>query len=118
VLAVTHLDRLAGLPPRVCTGYFFQPDDAPTIDHQGESDCFVRDGDRVTALRAGRRGDLAYQERLGRALGRCRPVHTPVQGTGPEAFLGTVERELGVPVGLTSCGPSARDKRVVGPAWL
>ena len=47
---------------------------------------------------------------------RCEPVYRLVHGSA-ETFLETVEHELGVPVGLTSSGPTFQDKALSKP-WL
>lgn len=99
-LAVTHLDRLADLPPRLCTAY----------------ECSDGTG-RLIDLPVHRPADLACQERLTALLHRCRPVYSPLSGTGAEAFLDTLRRELSSPIGLTSFGPTADDKRLRPHGW-
>lgn len=105
-LAVTHLDRLSEHWP-VCTAY------------RASRDCFLRersDSERVTALRLGARGDLAYQERLTYGLLQCEPwpemldlgKHAEARG---ERFVAWLETTLGIPVRVTSYGPTAQSKR-------
>ena len=126
-LAVTHLDRLARLPPRICTAY--RDDAAPPSGGQavrggGEDDeLVIRQGDRITDLRVRRPADLARQERLTGLLGRCRPLYAPLAGEGragvdAQAFLGVISQELRSPVGLTSAGPTADDKQILQSDWL
>jgi adenylosuccinate synthase len=54
-------------------------------------------------------GDLDRQEQLTRRLLAGRPVYAEVD---PDEWVSTVERELDVPVVVTSHGPTAEDKRV------
>lgn len=97
-LAITHLDRWARLPaPRIAVAYEALPDDLAIHDAQG----------RAIALRA---GDLAHQERLGRALGAARPVYEAATRDA-EPLLSRWESALGVPVLVGSWGPTAADKR-------
>lgn len=92
MLALTHLDTAAAHPElRICRGY----------DIGGQA---------MTRLPAGRAGDLAAQEALTRRLLRARPVYGPPD----DSWARAVERELGVPVVVTSSGPRAGDKRVRG----
>ncbi|ADO75694.1 adenylosuccinate synthetase [Stigmatella aurantiaca] len=108
-LAVTHLDRLQARWP-VCTAYR-----AP-LGCDGGS--FIRDASdsrRVTALRLGSRGDLAYQERLTRGLFPCEPWPEVLElGENAEAraerFVSWLEATLEAPVKVTSHGPTSLDK--------
>ena len=91
-LAVTCLDRLAGLPElRVCRRYAY---DTFTVE-------------RIARSPAPR--DLAYQERITEGLARRRPLLESV--ASPAALLDLLAAELGVPVRLISEGPTAADKR-------
>jgi adenylosuccinate synthase len=85
VLALTHVDRVPALPRVACTRY--------------ESDV------------EGRVTDLARNPTLTEFVRRCRPVYSPVPGNGPEQFVEFIVGELGTRVGITSAGPTARDKR-------
>jgi len=97
-LAITHLDRWARLPdPRVAVAYQALPADLAVHDARG----------RAIGLRA---GDLAHQERLGRALARAIPVYEGATRDA-EALLSAWESDLGVPVKVASSGPTAADKR-------
>jgi adenylosuccinate synthase len=94
-LAVMCLDRVRTLPELcICTRY-------------------TCDGDPIECLAPAPTPDLAYQERLTALLARCRPVLERLQG--PEALLERLDRELGIPVGLVSEGPSAAEKRLLHP---
>lgn len=57
---------------------------------------------------------LDYQEDITRTLQRCRPVLEPVADAN--ALLALLARDLNIPVGITSWGPTARDKRTTGAA--
>lgn len=90
-LAVTCLDRLAGLPMlQVCRRYRY---DTFTIDRIARSPI---------------PHSLAYQEQLTNNLARCRPLFETVPDLA--ALLELLSGELGVPIGLISEGPTAEDK--------
>ena len=90
-LAVTCLDRVAGLPAlRVC-------------------DRYCCDGVILSEVAPSPRArDLEYQEKLTRYLERCKPLHQEV--ADPDALLDLLAARLGVPIGLVSTGPSPVDK--------
>ncbi len=91
-LAITCLDRLVGAGSyRVCTAY---------EDGNGRSSCLI----------PGPFMDLAYQEQLTTQLLTSTPHYEAVRG-GSSEYVAYIERELGVPVTLTSHGPRATDKR-------
>jgi adenylosuccinate synthase len=91
-LAVTCVDRLAGLPElRVCRRYEYN-------------------GERVERLPQGIWQDLAYQERLTDLLLRCRPALETL--AGQQALLDLLAAELGVAIGIVSYGPTATDKTI------
>lgn len=98
-LAVTHLDRWGRLPrPRIAVAY-----------HPFAEDLAIHDpaSGHAVGLRA---GDLAHQERLARALAGATPVLEPLTSDA-ESLLSRLESALGVPVKVTSHGPTAADKR-------
>ncbi|HZI16075.1 MAG TPA: adenylosuccinate synthetase [Myxococcus sp.] len=110
-LALTHLDRLAPRWP-VCNAYRAPPGAEALLQDPA-------DPSRVTALRPGPHRDLAWQERLTRALATCEPLREELDlGEAPdgraERFVAWVEAALGVRVAVTSHGPVARDKRERG----
>jgi len=84
-LALTHLD-LADRGVRMCYAY-----------------------DWTDRLVPGPPGDLDRQEALTRRLETTVPLYDPPPGDWVQA----VERELGVPVAVTSHGPTAADKREI-----
>lgn len=91
-LAVTCLDRLAGLPAlHVCRRYR----------------CGGGNLDRLAPSPIPH--DLVYQEGLTGLLARCQPVLEPVES--PAMLLNLLANELKTPVGLASYGPAADDKR-------
>ncbi|GHJ43159.1 adenylosuccinate synthetase [Catellatospora sp. TT07R-123] len=57
---------------------------------------------RLDRIAPGERGDLAYQEKLTQTLSTATPVYTG---------LGDVAEVLGVPVAVTSSGPTCADKK-------
>jgi adenylosuccinate synthase len=97
MLAVTHLDALGRLRSvQACTRYEVDPT-------------------YVEALRLGAFQDLVHQEKLTRVLESARPLYQEL-ALGPDraaGFVRWIEEALGVPVGLTSSGPTANDKNWV-----
>ncbi len=90
-LSVTCLDRIADLPElRICRGYQVGPLRIERI------------------IPAPNPQDLGYQEQITAALAGCRPILTHI--SGPDELLRTVQRDLGLPIMLTSHGPTAEDK--------
>lgn len=97
-LAITHLDRLHDLPTwKMARAYEGIGPDLATLD---------RDGLCLNLLP----GDLPHQQRLTQALQRVRPVYGAIP-SDPERFVERIEAELGLPVTVTSFGPTALDKR-------
>ena len=76
--------------------------------------CRDRDSDRlIVNLRPSPDPeDLDYQASLTHLLERCEPVYRTIRGS-VGAFLEAIQAELGVPIGLTSSGPTFQDKAVV-----
>ena len=68
----------------------------------------------MTEIPVERPPDLAHQERLTRTLMNCHPVYEPIPTDEPQ-WLRAIERHLEVPVGTTSNGPTADEKRVLIP---
>jgi len=105
LLAVSHLDQLAQVPDRkIAVAYRYrgcEPDAGTYVD--------ARDGLIVSLRPSDAPENLDYQERLTRIVERCEPVYRKVHGDD-DAFLETIEDELGVPVGLISSGPTFQDK--------
>ena len=104
-LAITNLDRLAGLPrARVCTAYTIPGGRETLRDLPMESDAASVSLEARAALTA--------------LLSRCRPVYTELPGwhsaddPAAAAFLRFLESRaaLNTPVGLASWGPHAGDK--------
>ncbi|MFY1631727.1 adenylosuccinate synthetase [Solwaraspora sp. WMMB335] len=86
-LALTHLDLLGRHRLRLCQAY-----------------------DWTDRLPAGPPGDLDRQAALTRRLLTSRPSYGADPGPDPNAWVAAVEAALGVPVRLTSHGPTAADK--------
>jgi adenylosuccinate synthase len=81
-LALTHLDRLARLPPRICSSY-----SAPI-------------GGEIP---------LDLSEHRTALLKQARPVYSPCESSEPQMFS-RLESKLLIPVILRSKGPTFRDK--------
>jgi adenylosuccinate synthase len=97
LLAVTCLDRLAGLPKvQVC----------------GQYRCGGQLIDRIAPPACP--GDLTQQAVLTAQLQHARPRLTPLDD--PAALIARIEDQIKLPVGLLSTGASARDKHWRGDA--
>ena len=90
-LAVTHMDRLHLLDPRICTAYE------------------ELSGNRIEAIPLECGEDLAARELLTRRLNQCRPVYEAIERS-PAEFIDRLEELLEVKVGITSSGSTADDK--------
>ena len=106
-LAVSCLDRMEELEDwRVCTAYHY-PGPAAELDG-----AFEHDGQLVSAIRLpADPTDLAQQEWLTHRLAAMQPVYE----TWPRsrsAYLAQLEAALGLPIAITSDGPTARDKQI------
>lgn len=114
-LAITNLDRVENIQTlRVATAYHLT---MPTRREQeacvgeqafGEGRMLIRSFKRKPFLT-----DLGYQEVLTGIAQRAVPQY--VNAPRGEGFVSLIERELGVPVTLTSYGPTALDKRRRSP---
>lgn len=129
-LALTHLDRMAGLAHvQLCTAYRFT---GPTEYALDSFFVFERSSGevRIRDIRVPEQPCRTFQTELTRMLRWCQPVFTGVDGwtdehvhnfslgssTGPMArFVETVEHVVGLPVYIASCGPQARDKTFAFP---
>lgn len=114
-LVVTGLDRLAALPAlKVCNEYHLHG------DHPDASEYFdlAADG-AVVGIKLGKQGDLDHQARLTELLLSCSPVYQTMSASGMPGqellsdFLRTAEARLGLPITITSYGPTAADKRAL-----
>lgn len=104
-LALTHVDYLARLPEwRICTSYDYQ---GPPADL---SACFEHQESTISDLRVRHSPDLAHQERLTSLLQHCKPVYQRLSAAEGAAYLSFIEEQLAIPIGITSSGPTARDK--------
>ncbi|HEY0754221.1 MAG TPA: adenylosuccinate synthetase [Ktedonobacteraceae bacterium] len=112
-LALTHLDRLVGLPTwPMCTAYRYQG--APT----DLSSHFEHKGNDIHALRVQRPPDLERQAQLTQLLHSCTPIYqtfTARPRSGPASSVWAeacsfIEEQLGAPIAITSDGPTAADK--------
>ena len=117
MLAVTHLDRLRHLPPRVCSAYRSTRSPDATVGGPAR-DNLMNGADRIADIPVRRPADLVYQERLTGLLRSCRPEYTRLPDTSADGFLSVVSRELNTPVGITSTGPTADDKQIITPGRL
>jgi adenylosuccinate synthase len=118
-LVVTHLDRLSAVEPlQVCIGYRL-PSAPPDADQFFEHDATGM----VTAIKACLDKDLVRQARLTELLQSCTPVYQTVSAPavtshGTEShrerkLLALIEDSLGLPISITSSGPTAADKQAL-----
>jgi adenylosuccinate synthase len=89
-LAITHLDRLASLRPKICTAY----------DQEG------------IPIEIPLSKESTSTANVTRMLRRCSPVYATVSGTDTSGWLEFVQQQLSVPVLISSSGPTAADKRM------
>ncbi|MHC1783270.1 MAG: adenylosuccinate synthetase [Anaerolineaceae bacterium] len=105
-LVVTNLDRMEEIPEwKVCTAYYSDGDPAELdadYEHQGGIVSAIRQPAEPT--------DLAAQEHLTRQLMKMRPV-LETWPHSRDAYLERMERELGLPVVMTSAGPTALQRK-------
>jgi adenylosuccinate synthase len=124
VLALTHLDRLAGLNEvRVCTAYRLEGAIDPRIAGRVRWD--ERGGvARIVELSGMEGASFAEREALTALLGRCTPEYRALPGWRDaedatlEDFLHFLESDeaLGTPISRLSFGPRARDQIPRGPS--
>jgi adenylosuccinate synthase len=91
-LAITHLDRLPLLPPKLCTAYR-----SPT-------------GEQLTDLAPPPASALDARATFTNSLMNHSPVYDAAPSTDSPAWLARVADALRTPVALTSSGPTHRDK--------
>ncbi|MGF7228549.1 MAG: adenylosuccinate synthetase [Candidatus Saccharibacteria bacterium] len=111
-LVMTGLDRLQALPTwNICDGYRL-------VGYHPDADRFFTFGPNgtIAAIKLGIQGDLDHQERLGQLLASCSPVYHSIRSSDTfqesiHGYLHTVEDRLGLPITITSFGPTAADKR-------
>lgn len=109
-LAVTNIDRARTIPRvRVATRYGLpsptRAERAAIEGKSGAADTYVVENLKRKPFLT----DLGYQETLTRIANRAQPYYE--YPLGERALLETIERELKVPVSITSYGPTALDKR-------
>lgn len=94
-LAITHVDQWPALPRRMCTAYQCAGDFAP-----------------IRRLPVKIAPNLLHQQSLTELCGKCRPVFETVPGEGIDPLLSRIAYELDAPIGITSHGPTATEKKV------
>ena len=115
-LAVTHLDYLERLPEwKFCHAYSYAgapADLAPFFGHTQN---------RITEITLQRPPDLVHQEHLARLLQSCIPEYrvlarrpgSTITLDEQATYLAYLAEALALPIGITSSGPTARDKNVL-----
>jgi adenylosuccinate synthase len=110
VLAMTHVDRLAQLPDRICTAYDMDEPLAPARP-RGINGAFRWEGGKIVRIEPCMDSDLDWSEQRTQFLRRCRPAYVPVPRHDRDAFLRAVAEELHRRVDVISLGPRAGDKQ-------
>jgi adenylosuccinate synthase len=115
-LALTNIDRLAMMPEwKICNSYSYAGEETDL------SPFFAQTDGKITNINVQQPADLAHQENLTQRLGLCTPEYQllpPKSGRqysqeDRENYLALIEEKLGVPIAITSCGPTAEDKQWV-----
>ena len=119
-LAVTNVDRLDDITFqwKICDGYAYNvPRALQPREFFRPHDLFA-DGDMVVGTTQRMilgRGGIHRQEELTRLLGYVRPEFRTVFHDDPDEYLKEIENSLGIPIGIISRGPTARDKEFLAP---
>jgi len=112
-LAITNLDRFAKIPDAKIAMAYHVPEER--MVHDGKRIALSRiEGNMTRVDRLFRKEtltDLTYQEALTRLLQSAIPEYRPAPGN-EEGYLQLIERELSVPVTITSHGPTALGKHL------
>jgi adenylosuccinate synthase len=93
-LAMTHLDRVQKLPPRICVAY--RSDNA--------ADAYLTD------LPGKKAEDFQQREKLTHRLSKCEAVYEKLPANDRSQLISRIELELGVKVRIRSDGPAWTDK--------
>ena len=106
-LALTHLDCLPALPEwKFCHSYLYRGQPADLVGY------FEHNGQRINKINAPASVDLARQEQLTCRLLQCSPEYLTLPKRDPADYLALIEEQLGVPILITSSGPTAADKQI------
>jgi adenylosuccinate synthase len=119
-LAVTNVDRLRGVPEwKICHAYRYgdKEKDLPAY--------FELERKGLKKIKLPPSVDLRYQEELTRRLWSCKPEYqsfyprsrTRFFEEDSAAYLSLIEEGLSVPIGISSYGPTAVDKRCSRDFW-
>jgi adenylosuccinate synthase len=106
-LALTHLDSLQALPTwKFCHSYLYQgqPEDLDGY--------FEHNRRRISKINAPNIIDLDHQEQLTQRLLQCSPAYLTLPKRDPANYLALIEEQLGVPILITSSGPTAAEKQI------
>ncbi len=116
-LAITHLDRLAPIPAKICTAYELALPLSDSAVAEGKQ-MFTWESGRIIDIPVRRPADLGASEQLTRALGRCQPVYSTLHPDNSRSFIKFIEKELQSRIGITSHGMTANDKKLPCPDLL
>jgi len=109
-LAITHVDRLHNRADTALCDAYRSNEPPETL-----TPYFNHDGPAITAIKVQRPPRWDHQEELTRYLFHCMPHYPRDAGWADEnTYLSRLEEALGIPVLLTSAGPTAADKQIRG----
>jgi adenylosuccinate synthase len=136
-LAITHLDRLHALPPRICDEYETAEGrlsnlagsalrvDSALVGSALRTECVfaaqpvrsapVESAPRTESAGIAESARSADPAELTQLVKRCKPVFTSIYEPGTESFLNVICQALSAPIGIVSFGPTAQDKRILQP---
>lgn len=101
-LVVTNFDRLDEFPTlQICNAYHYDGDPSDLAPY------FEHDGHVISRINVHRPPTLDHQKRLTELLFNCSPYYEPISKCN---YLKHIEENLGYPIGITSHGPTAKDK--------
>jgi adenylosuccinate synthase len=112
-LALTHIDQLESMPAwRICTAYHYQG------DQQDLDTYFKHTEEKLPAIKIHHPLDLAHQEKLTSRLWSCTPEYQTFSAEpglrltqeDRTKHFSLIEERLNVPIGISSYGPTAREK--------
>lgn len=111
-LGITTIDRLDEFPTlQICTAYHYNGDPADLSAY------FEHDGQRISAINVKNPPTLDHQTELTKLLFNCTPCYQAFSKNDYINFcVHFIEENLGIPIGITSHGPTANDK-LLTPFW-
>lgn len=104
-LVVTNLDRIAALEDLLVCDAYTSPEPSSCLD-----DFFALDAGRITDIKVSANpAHLTREEERTRQLFQVNPVYTNCE---PAVYLERISETLGVPIAMTSHGPTVLEKKI------